>query len=43
MVKNDDIFRFVKDDFEFATKDLVELANKNGGIDNITIITIKNL
>ena len=43
MVKNDDIFKYVKNDFEFATKDLVELANKNGGLDNITIITVKNL
>lgn len=43
MVNNDDIFKLVKNDFEFATKDLVELANKNGGIDNITIITVKNL
>ena len=43
MVKTDDIFQYVKKDFEFATKDLVELANKNGGIDNITIITVKNL
>lgn len=43
MVDINDIFKAVNDNFEIATKELVDLANKNGGIDNITIITIKNL
>ena len=43
MVDINDIFKAVNQNFEMATKDLVDLANKNGGIDNITIITIKNL
>ncbi len=43
MVDINDIYKAVNDNFEIATKELVELANKNGGIDNITIITIKNL
>ena len=28
---------------DMTKKELIELANKNGGLDNITIITIKNL
>ena len=43
MVKVQDIFEKVKENFEIAPKELVELANNNGGLDNITIITIKNL
>ena len=43
MVDINDIYKAVNENFEIATKELVELANKNGGIDNITIITIKNL
>lgn len=43
MVKLQDIFEKVKENFEIAPKELIELANKNGGLDNITIITIKNL
>ena len=43
MVEIDDIYKTVKSNFEIATKELVEMANNNGGIDNITIITIKNL
>ena len=43
MVKQEDIFNNVTNNFETAPKELVELANKNGGIDNITVITIKNL
>ena len=38
-----EIEKSVNSNFEFATKELIDLANKNGGIDNITIITIKNL
>ena len=43
MVEVEDIYKAVKNNFEIATKELVNLANQNGGIDNITIITIKNL
>ena len=43
MVNIEDINKIVKENFEFAPKELVDLANQNGGIDNITIITIKNL
>ena len=43
MVTVDDIFKQAKNNIEIATKELVDLANKNGGLDNITIITIKNL
>ena len=43
MVKTDDIYKIVNDNFEQATKELIDLANQNGGIDNITVITIKNL
>ena len=43
MVKQDDIFNVVKENFELAPKELIERANQNGGIDNVTVITIKNL
>ena len=43
MVKVQDIFDKVNENFEIAPKELIELANNNGGLDNITIITIKNL
>ena len=43
MVEQDDILKLVTNNFETAPKELVDLANKNGGIDNITVITIKNL
>ena len=43
MVDIDDIYETIKDNFELATKELVEKANEQGGLDNITIITIKNL
>ena len=43
MVEQNDIFNYATSNFETAPKELVELANKNGGIDNITVITVKNL
>ena len=43
MVNINDIYTTIKKDFEFATKELINLANSQGGLDNITIITIKNL
>ena len=43
MVGKEDIYNIVRENFELAPKDLIDLANQNGGLDNITIITIKNL
>ena len=43
MVGQDDILKLVTNNFETAPRELVDLANKNGGMDNITVITIKNL
>lgn len=43
MVSKEEIFNLVTNNFETAPKELVDLANQNGGIDNITVITIKNL
>ena len=43
MVSQEEIFNLVTENFETAPKELVNLANQNGGIDNITIVTIKNL
>lgn len=43
MVSLEDILNKTVNNFETAPKELVDLANKNGGIDNITVITIKNL
>lgn len=43
MVKQEDIFNKVKENIETAPKELIEIANKNGGYDNITIVVIKNI
>lgn len=43
LVEQDDIFRLAKANIEQAPKDLVEIANNNGGYDNITVIVIKNI
>ena len=43
MVSQEEIYEIVKNNFETAPKELIERANQNGGLDNITIITIKNL
>lgn len=43
MVEIEDIYQTIKKDFEQATKELIEKANEQGGLDNITLITIKNL
>jgi len=42
MVDEQRIYNIIKNNFESATEELVNLANENGGYDNITIITIKN-
>jgi len=43
MVEQEEIFRLAKTNFELAPKELVDLANQNGGYDNITIVVIKNI
>ena len=43
MVDQDEILNRVINNFEIAPKELVDSANQNGGIDNITVITIKSL
>lgn len=42
MVDENKIYDVVKEDCESAPEKLIELANRNGGIDNITAIVIKN-
>lgn len=42
-VSNQEIYNIAKQDFERAPIELVDLANQNGGGDNITVITIKNI
>ncbi len=43
LVAHEDIFQFTKKDIERAPKQLIELANKHGGYDNITVVVIKNI
>ena len=43
MVSQEEIFKQVKRDIEWAPKELIEIANKNGGYDNITVVVIKNI
>ena len=43
MVSTDDIYNLATTNFELAPKELIDLANKNGGMDNITVKTVKNL
>ena len=43
MVKQEDIFKIAKGNIEKAPIKLVELANENGGLDNITVVVIKNI
>ena len=43
MVPQEEIFKLVKEDIERAPKELIEIANKNGGYDNITVVVIKNI
>ncbi len=42
-VEKEEICRSAKINIEQATKDLVKIANDNGGYDNITVIIIKNI
>ena len=43
MVEQEKIFNVVKGNIEIAPERLIKLANDNGGIDNITVIVIKNI
>ena len=43
LVTQEDIYKLTEKNIEQGAKDLVELANKNGGYDNITVIIIKNI
>ena len=41
MVKENDMYKIIKENQEIAVNKLVEAANINGGIDNITVIIVK--
>ena len=43
MVKQDDIFQIATGNIEKAPQRVVDLANENGGMDNITVVIIKNI
>lgn len=43
LVPQEEMFEHAKKNIEQATKDLVEIANNNGGYDNITVVVIKNI
>lgn len=43
LVKQDDLYKLAKENIEFAPKKLVNMANENGGYDNITVMVIKNI
>ena len=43
LVSQEEIFKDAKKNIEQATKNLVQMANDNGGYDNITVIIIKNI
>ena len=42
MVKDEEIYNIVTDNIEVATDKLVNRANENGGLDNITVIIVLN-
>ena len=43
VVQQETIYKMASKNIEQAPKDLVELANNNGGYDNITVVVIKNI
>ncbi len=43
LVQQEDIFKLAKIDIAQAPKELIKIANKNGGYDNITVVIIKNI
>ena len=42
MVSEEEIFNVITNNIESATKELIEIANEKGGLDNITLIILKN-
>lgn len=42
MVADEEIYNTVKDDIYVATRDLIDKANENGGVDNVTVIVLVN-
>ena len=42
MVKEQEIYDYIKEDINNATDKLVQRANEMGGYDNITVIVIQN-
>ena len=42
MVKDQEIYAIIKDNIEVATDKLIDKANENGGLDNITVIIVLN-
>ena len=42
MVEEQNIYNTIINDFENSDKLLIDMANEAGGIDNITIVIIKN-
>ena len=42
MVKEDEIFKIIKEDIENSDVNLIKKANENGGLDNITVVVIYN-
>lgn len=43
LVSTEEIFKEAKKNIEQAPKELIDMANKNGGYDNITVVVIKNI
>ena len=43
LVSQEDMYQLAKKNIELAPKELVEIANNNGGYDNITVVIIKNI
>ncbi len=43
LVPQEEIYQIARKDIEQAPKELIELANENGGYDNITVVVIKNI
>ena len=42
MVKDEQIYNIINSEIETAADRLIELANNNGGLDNITVIIVQN-
>lgn len=42
MVSDEEIYKVVKDDIYVSARDLIDKANENGGVDNITVIILAN-